>query len=131
MNLWFECPVRVKDFKLLSVAYHKAVKQTAGMNTWDNNHGACSQVGVNTMRHLFSKRLLKSFMKLVNTHNSLVSKLRYFLMLRSSFYRFISRMCTDLYGIDLIHRNDLAALLARIDFVEKNEPRSCYVPEPP
>ena len=130
MNLWTE-EVRVKDFHKLAVGYHKAVKKVANMNVWSSNHEACQLVGVNHMNHLFAKRLVKFYNRVINSKVGTLRKFRYFFMLQSALYRKVSRICEEQYDITSLCANDFMAILARIDFVEREEPRSQYYYEPP
>ena len=131
MHLWIEEPLKSKDLYTLSVAYHKAVKRVAGLTPWDNNHEACSIVGVNTMKHLLAKRMVKFYFRVMSSQVSMIRRLRYHFMQRSALHQTISGIFERVYGTKMVLFNDLQALLARVDFVERTEPRSHYVPAVP
>ena len=131
MHLWIEEPLKSKDLYALSVVYHMAVKKVAGLKLWDNSHEACSMVGVNTMKHLLAKRMVKFYFRLMSSQVSMVQRLRYFFLQSSALHRTTSGMFERVYGTKMLLFNDLQALLARVDFVERTEPRSHYVPAVP
>ena len=130
MNLWIE-EARFKDFHKLAVGYHKAVKKVANMNVWSSNHEACQLVGVNHFNHLFTKRLIKYYNRVINSKVGTLRKFKYFFMLQSALYQKVSKICEERYDITSLCANDFMAILARIDFVEREEPRSHYYYEPP
>ena len=55
-----------------------------------------------------------------------MSKLKYFFIFRSHFKVSLEKMFEEKYDVMNFVVNDQQALLARIDFVERNEPRSYY-----
>ena len=126
MNLWFEQILSRRSVHKLAVTYHKAVKKVAGLNVWDSNHTACERVGVNTFSHLLAKRMLKFYFAIVNSENFIFKNLRHFFINGSMLSQRISTLFQEKYEVDSILTNDLHALLARIDFVERHEPRSNY-----
>jgi len=128
MGLWIEQKVFKRQIQKLSVAYHKAVKRIASLNVWDSNHLACERVGVDTMPHLIAKRLLAFYSSLRFSSCVTISVLRYYFLYLSNLKSCIQTMFRDSYGVINASCNDFDALNARIDFVQKNEPRSCYVP---
>ena len=71
------------SFRTLSVAYHKAIKKLAGMRVWQSNHDACEKIGVNTIKHLISKRMLAQFKGICNSTSETMYKLRYFYIYKS------------------------------------------------
>ena len=55
IELWYNVSYKNRAFNNVSVGYDEAVKQTAGLYTWDRNHLACEIVGINIFRHLQTK----------------------------------------------------------------------------
>ena len=123
--------MKIKDLRTVSICYHKSVKRVAGMNIWDNNHVACERVGVSMMKHLIVKRILGFYYRAIGSKVVTMRKLRYFIMFKSMIYMRISKIMREKYSLPRVADNDALAVLARIDFVEKHEPRSNYVPDPP
>ena len=125
-NVWIEQDLSDNLIRKLSVVYHKAVKRVAGMAPWDSNHLACEKVGVNIFRHLVTKRLLNFYHSLILSKNPVFETLKYYFMLKSELKSRISDRFRDIYGVANMRQNDIDALLARIDYVERTEPRSYY-----
>ena len=130
LNLFFEEKIKNKDIRKVEIAYHKAVKKIAGLNVWDSNHLACERVGVNVFKHLLSRRLLNFYFSTINTECKMINKLKYHFMLSSKLHNTLKSYFSSLYDIDCLLGNDRSALIARIYFVERNEPRSNHVYEP-
>ena len=130
LNLWFEEQVKVGCFKKLEIAYHKAVKRVAKMDVWQSNHEACEKVGVNIFKHFFSVRLIKYYFSVINARCQSMKNLKYYMMLKSHLHENLTKRISHIYDVNCIFSNDKQALLARIFFVERNEPRSNYVYEP-
>ena len=130
LNIWFEEIIKNKDVRKVEVAYHKAVKKIAGLNVWNSNHLACELVGVNIFRHLLSRRLLNFYFSAINTKCRMINNLKYHFMLTSKLYSTLKLYFRSLYDVDCLLGNDRSALIARIYFVERNEPRSNHVYEP-
>ena len=47
-------------------------------------------------------------------------------MLQSEFKNKLSSRFNDIYGVENMGQNDINALLARVDYIERTEPRSYY-----
>ena len=124
METWFE-KIKQCDLNRISVAYHKAVKRVAGMNVWDSNHAACHVVGVPIFKHFVARRIICFWHKLINSKSESLSNLIYYFKHRSHIFAKISRFFLESYQVD-ISQNPLCAIIARIEFVQRNEPRSHY-----
>ena len=128
--MWFEEKIKPGDLRKMSVGYHKAIKRLAGMNVWESNHAACEKIDVNIFEHLLNKRLLKFYFDLINSRCTIVKNLRYDFMLNSSLYFRVTRIFENSYNVVGLCHNDKMALLSRVDFVERNEPRSNHIYDP-
>ena len=126
-ELWYDVLNRDRVFHKISVAYHKAVKKLAGLPVWSSNHLACELIGVNIFRHLQAKRMYKFCLSVFCSRNKTINKLKYYFMYKSNIMRMIETTFLLEYGIVNLFENDTDAILSRIDFVEKHEPRSYYV----
>ena len=129
VNLWFDYKLSEKSLSKISVSFHRAVKRIAGMNIWNSNHVACEKVGINVFRHLMNKRMLKHLCSLLCSEVSFFKRHRLFFWSSSNIKRTLDRVFIEKYSIPFFLRSDFDALLARIDFVERNEPRSNYSPD--
>ena len=125
-NLWIEQHITENKIREISIAYHKAVKKLAGLLPWDSNHDACKIVGVNIFKHLLTKRMLKHYRELSRTENVMFRSLRYYLLHSSLTFVSLNTIFKNWYGVENFKCNDYSALYARIDFIERNEPRSYY-----
>ena len=125
VETWYD----IKSFSVFhrtSVAYHKAVKKITGMNMWASNHDACEATGWQQFRHLHAKRILSFFLKLIVTRSPCLKKYNFFFRYLSVFSRRIKEYFEKEYSVD-IFCNDVDALYARIDFVQRTEERSSYL----
>ena len=130
LNLWFEEQVKVGYVKKLEIAYHKAIKRVVKMNVWESNHVACEKLGINIFKHLLSIRLIKYYFSIINARSKALNNIKYYMMLNSNFYMNLRKRFSDMYDIDCIVDNDKNALMARINFTERHEPRSNYLYNP-
>ena len=108
------------------MSYHKAVKKIAGLKPWDSNHQACTTVQINIFQHLWIKRMVNHFFSLVNSENTIIKGLKYYFYMQSNFKNFLSCVFSKWYQVENFTDNDKSALLSRIDYVERTEPRSHY-----
>ena len=129
LNLWFEETPKVRDMKKLEIAYHKAIKRVANMHVWQSNHEACEVVGTNIFKHMMSKRFINYYYTVINSKCRMIGKFKYFLMLNSQLYKSVKNRMHRMYAVSPMLNNDKSALISRIYFVERNEPRSNYVYE--
>jgi len=126
VGVWIEQKLSARLIHKLSVAYHKAVKKVASLNVWDSNHVACERVGVDTMPHLIAKRLLSFYANVKQSKCKIISSLRYYFLSVSNLRFALQYVFRERYGVNDVSCNDIDALVARVDFVQKNEPRSHY-----
>ena len=126
IDLW-PSSIRGYDLNKISVAYHKAVKRICGLYTWNSNHEACEIAGVLIFKHLLAKRKLCFWHNLLASNSPCLLNLKYFFRHQSCMYEEVSRLFTETYSVD-ISSNPLCSILARIEFVQRNEPRSYYIP---
>ena len=109
----------------ISVAYHKAIKKIAGLNVWDSNHLGCERVGVSLFKHLLARRLVCFWHNLWNSKSPCMANLSYYWRYRSCLFKRLSAMFLNEYAVDIAD-NPLCAVLSRIDFTQRHEPRSHY-----
>ena len=72
------------------------------------------------------KRLTNQYFDLISSQNIIISRLKYYFIFNSHFNLSLSRMFETQYNVYNFLNNDKQALFARIDYVERNEPRSYY-----
>ena len=105
------------------MAYHKAVKKICGFKYYDSNHLACDIVGVKIFKHLLASRLICFWTKLCNSQSDCIGSLKYYFKYSSMMSKRLKKMFMDNYQVD-IFMNPLCVINSRINFVQKNEPRS-------
>ena len=127
VELWYNDKNRKKLLHNISVSYHKAVKRIAHLNVWDSNHLACEIVRVNIFKHLQAKRMYKYCWSLMNSKNSTLKKLKYYINFSSDIKRNITKIFRVEYNVIDVFDNDLDAIMSRIDFTQMNEPRLSYL----
>ena len=120
---WATSPSK-KDIHKVAVVYHKAVKKIAGLNVWDSNHEACSMVKAPIFRHMLSKRYISFLFSIIKTSSPCLAPYKYYFRYFSKYYFEIKKLFSEEYGVIDVYNNPLCALLARIQFVQDNEPRS-------
>ena len=124
IELWVE---KIKRFQMekISVAYHKAVKNVCGMNVWDSNHVACELAGVSIFKNLLAKRWVGLWHRLCGSASPCLSNLKYYFKYFGLMTSKISNLIFENYDVDIC-QNPVCAILSRISYVEKHEPRSNY-----
>ena len=130
INLWFDEVVKTKDVRKVEVGYHRAIKKVAGMNEWNSNHDACEMTGNLIFKHMLSKRMLNFYFSVIGSKCKLVTNLRYYFLLESALYNTVKCRFMLIYNVNDIIENDRAALMSRIYYVQRTEPRSHHVYEP-
>ena len=124
IDLWFET-MPASYLNRVCIAYHKAVKRITGRHVWDSNHEACEIAGVKTFRHLRATRLACFWHKLCNSISPCLANLKYYFRYRSQLFMKLKALFMKDYSVDILG-NPLCAVKARIDYVQRNEPRSHY-----
>ena len=125
LEVWHD-KILKNQMNKISVAYHKAIKRISGFNTWDSNHEACKAVGAPIFKHLLAKRKLLFWHKIVRSKSSCMANLTYYFRYCSVTSQKLSHLFLESYNVDIVS-NPLCAILARIQYVQRTEPRSYYV----
>ena len=126
INLWVDQNLSNNSLRKIATVYHKGVKRIAGKLPWDSNHEACSIVKVNLFKHLLTKRILSHYIAMITSNNYVFRALRYYLICSSELGKCIANIFSKEYGVKNFRENDIDAVKARVDYVERNEPRSFY-----
>ena len=111
----------------ISVVYHKSIKKILNMNTWDSNHLACEILGVNLFTHLQAKRMYNYYRSVLKSKNGVLIKSKYYWQFYSDIRTNIERIFRCDYDVEDVFNNVDDAILSRVDFVERNEPRTSYL----
>jgi len=97
------------------------VKNISFLNVWDSNHAACDNIRVNVFCHMYAKRMINHVFSLFRSPSLKI--LKYYFRYSSCIYREACNYFRCNYDVGNIGDNSLCALKARIDFVQRNEPR--------
>ena len=122
METWFDNPSR-KSLKKIAVAYHNSVERVCGLNQWDGSHVACETVGVNIFRHLHARRLIGFVYNLFSSSSPCIAQMRSYFRFRSNISETVAKIFSEDYQLMNVFCNPLCAIIARIYYVERNEPR--------
>ena len=112
-----------QSLRKVSVVYHKAVKRISGFNVWDSNHRACDVAGVPIFKHLHAIRLIKSMVAISTTESVCLKRFKYFFRFKSYSFKEVESFFVRNYDVVNVFNNPLCAIIARIYFVQNNEPR--------
>ena len=123
MELHFDLR-RKANLRPIAVAYHKAIKQICHLNRWDSNHYACELLNLDIFIHLQAKRMFNYCVSIMSARSQISRMLKYYLNFQSMIISRVRYILKVDYDIDDAFSNDSDAVLARIDFVQRNEPRS-------
>ena len=127
IELWYNDKNRKKVLRTPAVAYHKAVKKICSLSPYDSNHYACEIVGVDIFTHLQSKRMFKYCYSLLKSDNDFMRKIKYYISFQSHIKKNVSRIFRSEYDVVNVFLNDFDAVYSRINYVQKNEPRSIFL----
>ena len=127
-ELWYNDSKYIGDLKALAVNYHKAIKRILGLRTWDNNHDACERSGLPISKHFIYRKMLLFLFSLINSKSPCLYNLKLYFKYDSCLVKNIEKISTECYNVDRVLDNNLQALLSRINFVQRNEERTSYVP---
>ena len=119
---WFYNMKKKSLFKI-SVAYNKAVKKIYFLKVWDSNHLACCSARVNIFCHMYAKRMITHNLSFFKSDSPCMYYLKYYFRYSSCIYRILCKYFLCNYDVHDVADNSLCALKARIDFVQRNEPR--------
>ena len=113
-----------KDIKKVAVPYHGAIKRICGRSWYDSNHECLEYAKLRIFKHLLAKKIICYAHKLFSSKSPCLSAHRYYFRHMSIFSREVKDSFHENYQLTDVHNNPLCAVLARIDFVQRTEPRS-------
>ena len=116
-----------KKPKNISVPYHKAIKRICGRISYDSSHECLEQVNLPTFKHFLAKKVIKFTFRVFHSRNPCLSNHKYYFTYGSLFCKHIRELISDNYQIIDVFDNQLCALILRIDYVQKIEPRFFFI----
>lgn len=120
-ELWYDMFGSKEEFRRCGVAYHRCVKKIVNMGIRDCNHEACSRAALPVFNHFVNKKIYMFFNSVVKTRSKCMMFLKRYFRYESFLFRFVNNMFFDVYRVYDFINNDHSALLARFDYVERNE----------
>ena len=120
-NLWYDKKYSQREFRALSVSYHKCIKLMLRLPIWESNHYACNIAGLPIFKHLINKKILCYFFNIINSKSPCLSQLLYYLKFDSHIAYHVKLIFQNGYNVNNILVNDIDAVKARIDFIQDNE----------
>ena len=109
-----------KDLKNIS----KAIKRMCGRNYYDGNHECLEQVNLPIFKHFLAKKQIQLSFRLFHSRSPCLSNHKYYFRYGSLFSKYIRKLFSDNYQIIDVFDNPMCAITSRIDYVQRNEPRS-------
>ena len=97
------------------------------MNMWESNHVAFELVKVDLFKHLQAKRMYKFCRSMCKSNCALLKKLKYYFNFNFVIKKSVENIFLMKYNVNRVFDNDFNAVLSRIDYVQRNEPRSSYL----
>ena len=122
VELWHGS-ISYRHIDKISVIYHKAVKRIARLNVWDSNHEACEIVGIPIFKHLIAMRAINFFHQMLKSNSPCIAPYRHYLRYHSHIFFRLDKLFFKNYQVKNFIKNPMCALLARIKYVQLNEPR--------
>jgi len=120
---WF-CKLFKKDLNNISIPYHKAIKRICKRSYYDSNHECLEMANLPIFKHLVAKRLISFAFSICHTDSPCLTNHKPFLRYQSAFSREIIKLFARDYQVPNVFDNPLCAIHARIDYVQRTEPRS-------
>ena len=82
---------------------------------------------MNIFKHLQAKRMFNFYRSVLRAKNHFINKLKYYWNSVADIKINIERIFVSEYDVTDVFNNDADAIIARIDFVERNEPRMSFL----
>ena len=87
---------------------------------------ACGRLNVSTFEHLLAKRIATFYQKSISSTSTSLKELKLYYFSRCLLAVNLGKFFIEKYSIN-IDAFDVKTICARIDFVQRNEPRSNYI----
>ena len=127
-ELWYSNLNSKNLFNNIAASYHNALKRSLNLTKWHNNHLAAQMSGALLFKHLLAERIVSYYVSLIKSKNPCTNDLRHFIAHDSCIAKCTRDYFREQYLIfDLINQ-PLCAIKSRIDFVQRNEESSEYIP---
>ena len=113
-----------KDLKNISVPYHKAIERICGRNSCDSNHECLEQVNLPIFKNFLGKKQIQFSFRLFQSRSPCLSIHKYYFRYGFLFSKYIRKLFSDNYQIIDAFNIRVCAIISRIDYVQRKEPRS-------
>jgi hypothetical protein len=122
-QLWHSDSSSKKELNALAVSYHKCIKIMLNLPWCTGNHEVCESLGFLTFKHLINKHAIKFLFSLERNLSPCLLPIKSFVLQDSSLCKNVREIFRVTYGIKNILSNDIDAIEARINFVQRHEDR--------
>ena len=123
VEIWF-MKLHTKDLNNIAIAYHKAIKRMCNKRPYDSNHECLERVNLPIFKHLVAKKLINFAFSLFQSNSPCLSSHKYYFRAYSNYGKEIKKLFYEKYQIPDVFDNPLCAVIARIEFIQRTEPRS-------
>lgn len=126
-ELWFSTAGCRRELNQIKVAYHKGLKKVYKVPFWTSSHAICEEAGLLTFQHLANLRTFNFIQRILCKNNPFFNLIKRHLLYYSSQFDEVFKTFRKIYSIYNLFENDPDAVVARIMFVDRHDPRSQYI----
>ena len=123
IETWF-AKLYKNDLKDVALAYHNAINKMASRRKFDSTHECLDSLKLPIFKHLLAKRMISFAFSIFKTDSPCMAYHRHYFRYQSTFSCEIKKMFFKEYQIANVFDNPLCAIHARIDYVQRAEPRT-------
>ena len=127
-ELWIERKGCARALKEFSVSYHAVLKKTLNVTRYFSNHYVCGILSLFAFEHFINIKLTRFMLWIKNSKSDSFYRYKYYFLYNSIFMTNLELLWKSKYNVPDVLSNDIDALVSRIDFIQKREPFSMYIP---
>jgi hypothetical protein len=120
-EIWYNGSGSKAEFGRCGVAYHRGIKKMLHLSSRECNHYACRVSLLPVFNHFINKKILSFLFSVLNSKSVCITPFIRYFRFDSFLIEFVNDIFLNAYGLINCMGNDLDALKARIDFIERNE----------
>ena len=127
-ELWIDRKGCARALKEFSVSYHAVLKKILNVPRYFSNHYVCGILSHFTFEHFINIKLTRFMLWIKNSKSDSFYRYKYYFLYNSIFMTNLELLWKSKYNVPDVLSNDIDALVSRIDFIQKREPSSMYIP---
>ena len=127
-ELWIDRKGCARALKEFSVSYHAVLKKILNVLKYFSNHYVCGILSLFTFEHFINIKLTRFMLWIKNSKSDSFYRYKYYFLYNSIFMTNLELLWKSKYNVPDVLSNDIDALVSRIDFIQKREPSSMYIP---